>query len=159
VGDLQTGRDRARQATAAGWAGSLLRGVASGVGISFKPWPWGGVLCRYTSEKEKKKKNSVDFWQKNISAPECSLIFIIIIFFVSEIIFVLHNRKPQKKFSEEREKFSCFTTENPKKFSEERPKVSFVQTENPKEQRAKRKERAERRESREKKREKNFRKK
>jgi hypothetical protein len=39
VGDLQTGRDRARQATAAGWGGSLL----SGVGISFKPWPWGGL--------------------------------------------------------------------------------------------------------------------
>ena len=62
VGDLQTGRDRAWQATAAGWGGSLLRGVASGVGISFKPWPWGGslmgggeVLYRYRSEKRKKK--------------------------------------------------------------------------------------------------------
>jgi hypothetical protein len=44
MGDLQTGRDRARQGLAAGWGGSFLRGVASGVGISFKTWPWGGSL-------------------------------------------------------------------------------------------------------------------
>ena len=44
VGDLQTGRDRARQGLAASWGGSLLHGVASGVGISFKAWSWGGSL-------------------------------------------------------------------------------------------------------------------
>ena len=82
VGDLQTGRDRARQATAAGWGGSLLRGV----GISFKPWPWGGlwavVRCSAGTHlrKEKKKKNLLIFGKKNISAPECSLIFIIFFF-------------------------------------------------------------------------------
>uniref|UniRef100_A0A2N9HPX0 Uncharacterized protein n=1 Tax=Fagus sylvatica TaxID=28930 RepID=A0A2N9HPX0_FAGSY len=57
MGDLQTGRDRARQGLAAGWGGSLLRGVANGVGltlvwvvlwlyrsegISFAAWPWAG---------------------------------------------------------------------------------------------------------------------
>jgi predicted lipid-binding transport protein (Tim44 family) len=63
MGDLQTDRDRARQGLAAGWGGSLLRGMASGVGISFKAWPWGGslvgggeVLWLYRFEKKKKKK-------------------------------------------------------------------------------------------------------
>jgi hypothetical protein len=66
-GDLQTGRDRARQATTAGWGGSLLRGV----GISFKPWPWGGlwavVRCpagTHLRKEKKKKKNYVDFGKK-----------------------------------------------------------------------------------------------
>uniref|UniRef100_A0A2N9H3G8 Uncharacterized protein n=1 Tax=Fagus sylvatica TaxID=28930 RepID=A0A2N9H3G8_FAGSY len=46
MGDLQTvgiGHGKAwRQAWP--WGGSLLRGVASRVGISFAAWPWGGSL-------------------------------------------------------------------------------------------------------------------
>ena len=77
MGDLQTvgiGHGKAwRQAWP--WGGSFLRGVASGVGISFAAWPWAVVVAGltgaggwpnrcwwlYRSEKRKKRKKiSVD---------------------------------------------------------------------------------------------------
>ena len=78
MGDLQTvgiGHGKAwRQAWL--WGGSLLRGVASGVGISFAAWLWGGSLVGgaggwphrcwwlYRSEKRKKKKKKFSVEKK-----------------------------------------------------------------------------------------------
>ena len=121
VGDLQTGRDRARQGLAAGWGGSLLRGVASGVGISFKPWPWGGslmgggeVLYRYRSEKRKKKTPKIEKKNPTPASPS-------------------HHRINQFRASNRKPK---------------RPKVSCFKQKTPKTERAKRKERAKRRRER-----------
>jgi hypothetical protein len=79
VGDLQTGRDRARQATAAGLAvGDLQTGRdlhgkpprQAGVvspsrrgqrgGISFKPWPWGGCLMGGGEVQRAKRKERAE---------------------------------------------------------------------------------------------------
>jgi hypothetical protein len=137
-------------------------------GISFKPWPWGGLWAVVSLPEcsEKRKKRQQLFWQKNSH---------------HRINFnrspsqqprspshhrINFNRKPKRP---RHHRTTTPATENPKKISDEReifvlqkpqqifrPKVSIIQTENPKEQRDK--ERAERRESREKK-EKKFRKK
>jgi hypothetical protein len=94
VGHLQTvGMGTASHRFRLGWL-SPSRG-----GISFKPWPWGGlwavVRCPAGTHlrKEKKKKISVDFGKKislyRISFDIYNYFFLIFFFFFfSEIIYL-----------------------------------------------------------------------
>ena len=54
MGDLQTGRDQARQGLAAGWGGSLLRGMANGVGLGSG---LGGALAVQIWPKREERAN------------------------------------------------------------------------------------------------------
>ena len=89
MGDLQTGRDRARQATAVGWGG-----------LSFTAWPAGWDLLQAVAVGWDLLQPTHRINHRISPSPRRE-------------IFVLHNRKPQKIFRGEREIF-VLQTENPK---------------------------------------------